>query len=343
MAKVVFKKGLSSELPQTIAEGQILLETDTGVIHVDVAANNRLDFSSFKRAVVSGDNYTLTAEIPGIKNQDDAFFWGKLSNTLPLSSETTLSVNGLAAKKIYRYGSWINDDTMSAGQEWIVVYDSTLDSGNGGWNFIVRTSELMDAGTGLNLDGMGNTYNLGQNNVYYLSNNSIPHWYRTVTKAYNSIPNNDYILQGFVQITKIANINGQLDSTIEPEDALVYVSIKQPNSNRVLSMDYKVLYSSLENVQMRAEWSDQTQNIDATADSVCDLSLCLKMSATGTWGVRFINVYPCDNKDVVLSTRVSDDSYQSLYGENWNNYITYTTPVDIIEENNTSSILWEGI
>lgn len=90
---------MSSELPQTITEGQILLETDTGVIHVDVAANNRLDFSSFKRAVISGDNYTLTAEIPGIKNQDDAFFWGKLSNTLPLSSETTLSVNGLAAKR----------------------------------------------------------------------------------------------------------------------------------------------------------------------------------------------------------------------------------------------------
>ena len=127
MADVIFRKGLSTNLPEQISEGQILVETDTGVVHVDVAADKRLNLTSFGYGVMEGTDWTLsTVEVPGIKNQDGCAFIVK-SRWIPPNG-MYLSVNGQPQKRMALRGSFsIGGDDIKADTYWLVVYDSSLD------------------------------------------------------------------------------------------------------------------------------------------------------------------------------------------------------------------------
>lgn len=353
MAKVMFKKGLSTELPEQITEGQILLETDTGVIHADVSEDKRFSYKSFQFAPIEGNFSCLTAQVPGIKNEDGSVFLGKITLWIPPGG-VPLSVNGLPPKPIFRYGEPIQQSgLLNVGQEWIIVYDSTLDNNNGGWNFLVTTPPKMVAGTGLDIDYTNTQYSLGKIcKIYFFDNfnSSNTDWFRIITKAYNSKPNQDYLLQGLVQITKTSDVFGTVVPEVQSEGALVYVCIRQPNSKQPLLMDYKVLYSSIEEAYIRAEWSDQTNNPDwkpeeynsQSSDGICALSLCLKVTGKGTWGARFINLYPCSDNDKIVSSGYSITAYPNYYGQNWEDYIVFTQP-QLIAERQNDTLIWEPI
>lgn len=45
MAQVKFKRGLSDNLPETIADGVIYFATDTGKLYIDIAGNERLEIN----------------------------------------------------------------------------------------------------------------------------------------------------------------------------------------------------------------------------------------------------------------------------------------------------------
>ena len=61
--QVIFEKGLSSALPAEKKPGAILLESDTGVMHVDIDANTRI-------AVTDKDAQTKITNIASILNSE---------------------------------------------------------------------------------------------------------------------------------------------------------------------------------------------------------------------------------------------------------------------------------
>lgn len=158
----------------------------------------------FGTAVSNGtDLYNVTSSGNPATNYTD----GMLMNLIVQGSSVnnmTLAVDGLPAKKIYCNGSAIKQSTMLNGRLYQIVYVSSFDSGNGGWN-IINVANRLQFPPVYNLDLNTLTYdsyNIVQSSVANTPNSYVVNDVFLINSLFNSLDNS--VIQ---TATSIVNAN----------------------------------------------------------------------------------------------------------------------------------------
>lgn len=339
MADVIFKKGLSTNLPEQISEGQILVETDTGVVHVDVAADKRLNLTSFGYGVMEGTEWTLsTVEVPGIKNQDGCAFIVK-SRWIPPNG-MYLSVNGQPQKRMALRGSFaIGGDDIKADTYWLVVYDSSLDDGNGAWNFLFTTPALLNAGEGLSIDPLRTTYSLGTSGSLGLFSDDVTGWYNILRIGVNS---HDYVMSGLLTISRTGEKWGSPNANLSPDGCTLLVQCNKPREGEDMVFKVRTIETTMEPFEVRMAYLDTTKSSNLSnnyrgPDQV--LMFDAELQEQGNYTIKYVSL--STNTSTIEIPLLQSSRYSQYIAGDWYSISNISENQVIKPESN--GIEWEEI
>ena len=358
MAKVVFKKGLATDIPQQIKDGQILVETDTGIVHIDVTNEKRVTYKNVPVVEILGGPDLFTAEAPGTNAAAGSIIIGHF-NSWGLS-QCSLNLNDTGAKPIKYLGkTFAQSGIIKNGSYWIMVYDPSLESGIsgeeiGGWNCLVGEGPEITAGRGITYlqSSAENSINLGQSVHAGHFSASENFWHNILTCNLDSIGNLDYCLSGFLIVDyNTAMFGAGRPADKQPKNCVVYISIQRPRASQKPEIKANVIHSDFTDISMRIGYGDHSENPDYNEEINYDnrgrisLDVEVEVKELGTYTVTWINL--SNDLGESISHPVFNDlynSYNSLYGENWANYIEYSDPILIVEQSSSSEqLVWENI